>query len=92
MTVTVRGSDDYGGPDSAVVEGTRKDEDNSSTTSCPPCETVGGEGGAEGRGSPTIGFVTDWINAYIFLARKFRGYWWSRTGCYSVILPEVIYM
>lgn len=51
-----------GGSDSAVE--TRKDEYNSSTTSCPPCETGGGQ---------TIGFVTEWINAYIFLARKFRG-------------------
>lgn len=55
-----------GGPDSAVE--TRKDEYNSSTTSCPPCETGDGEGGGQ-----TIGFVTEWINAYIFLARKFRG-------------------
>lgn len=53
--------------------GTRRDNDstststaNGTTTSCPPCDSVE-EGGGRIQ---TIGFVTEWINAYIFLASK----------------------
>lgn len=38
------------------------------TTMCPPCLVE------PDYKEPAIGFLTDWINAYIYLARKFVGF------------------
>lgn len=50
-----------------TIDGTEEDGNSTATTvSCPPCEEPT-------HRHQTIGFLTQWINAYIFLARKFLG-------------------
>lgn len=60
VVLRARGGEGGGGVGAAV-----------SPTSCPPCDTEGAEGKVN-AGNQTIGFVAEWISAYIFLARKFR--------------------
>lgn len=44
---------------------------SASSTICPPPLPPPPTTSVEGVGNETIGFITEWINAYIFLARKF---------------------